>query len=108
MTRPRSTPRRLSLGLLLLGAVVVAGYLLAPGALLALAPAVLLFATLLSGSLPGEELLDRLRARFVPRRPRRRRVRARAYSAVYVRRTGRLIAAALAVRPPPRTVAAVL
>lgn len=86
---------------MLLAAVVLAGLLLAPGALLALAPAFLLFATLLSGSMPGEELLERLRRRFVPRPARRRRVRARAYAAVYVRRTGRLIAAALAVRPPP-------
>lgn len=101
MRSSRRTSRPLLPGLLLLAAVVLAGFLLAPGVLLALAPAFLLFATLLTGALPGEELLHRLRTRFQARAPRRRRARVRGYRAVYVRRTGRLIAAALAVRPPP-------
>lgn len=108
MRLPRTTSRpavRTLAPWVLLVAVVVAGVLLSPGALLALAPAVVLFAALLSGSMPGEELLERLRARFEPRARRPRRPRLRPYAAVYLRRTGRLIAAALAVRPPPRAAA---
>jgi hypothetical protein len=89
---------------LLLHAAVAAVVLLAVfgGAVaLTLAPAVALLVLLAHGIAPGERLIERLRRRFVGRRPRAavslvaRRLR------LVVRRAGRLIAAALAMRPPP-------
>ncbi|WP_233243712.1 hypothetical protein [Paraconexibacter algicola] len=108
--RPTTTCRTRALtGLLvLLAALAAFAVVVAPGALLALAPTLLLFGTLLAGAMPGEELLHRLRARFAPRARRRRPARPRTYRAVHLRRVGRLIAAALAVRPPPAAPATVV
>lgn len=86
---------------LLLAAVAAAS--VSPDVLLVLAPAFLLLGLLVMGQAPGEELL----MRFV-RRPRARRVTPsvpRPTLPLLVRRTGRLIASALAMRPPPAGVA---
>jgi hypothetical protein len=67
------------------------------------APLFLVALPLLAGRYPGEERLDRLRSEFVARRRPARVAPAPAVrrSAVLVPRGGRLIAEALAVRPPP-------
>jgi hypothetical protein len=87
------------IGLLLaaLGAVAVS-----PEVLLVLAPAFMLLGLLFMGQAPGERLLLRFARR--PRRPRRRCASVpRPRLPLVVRRVGRLIASALAMRPPPRT-----
>ena len=66
-------------------------------------PALLLALPLMAGRYVGEERLARLAAAFVPRRPRAAsslRPPARR-SSQPLPRGGRLIAASLAVRPPP-------
>ena len=64
------------------------------------APAIALFALLVAGVRPGERIIVALaRARSRPRRPSL--VVPRPALPIVVLRTGRLIAAALAVRPPP-------
>jgi hypothetical protein len=84
---------------LILAALVLAGAALlvtAPVFVLAMAPAIALFALVAHRVMPGEDLIVRLRAR--------RRVAPaaqRLYDALVPRRTGRLIASGLAVRPPP-------
>lgn len=88
---------------LLLGALLLAAALLlvaAPVFVLAMAPAIALFALVAGRIMPGEDLIVRLRGiRAAPRR--RRPAPQRPYHVVLVRRTGRLLAAALAMRPPP-------
>jgi hypothetical protein len=89
---------------LLLHAVLAAVVLLAAfGAVVALtlAPAAVLLVLLLHGIAPGERLIERLRRRFVGPRPRAALAAARPRLRLVVRRAGRLIAAALAMRPPP-------
>jgi hypothetical protein len=91
--------RRLLLAALLLVAVVLV--LAAPVFMLAMAPAIALFALFAHRVMPGEELIVRLRMRRAgTHRPRSIAVQ-RPYDAMVVRRAGRLIAAALAMRPPP-------
>jgi hypothetical protein len=85
----------------LLALIVLAAAIASPLALLMLAPALVLVAVLLSGRAPGENLLVRWATRR-KRRPRAARIIERQYAAVFVRRVGRLIADALAMRPPPR------
>jgi hypothetical protein len=67
------------------------------------APLFLVALPLLAGRYVGEERLDRMRSGFVARRgpPRAAPVPAARRGAVLVPRGGRLIAEALAVRPPP-------
>lgn len=85
------------IGLLLIAAGAAA---VSPDVLLVLAPAFLLMGLLVMGQAPGEELLLRLARR--PRRLRRAPARlSHPRLPLVVRRTGRLIEAALAVRPPP-------
>ena len=91
--------RRLLLAALLL--VAVALVLVAPALMLAMAPAIALFAMVAGRVMPGEELIVRLRTRRVEtHRPRAIRTQ-RPYDALVPRRAGRLIASALAMRPPP-------
>jgi hypothetical protein len=72
-----------------------------PGVALMLAPALLTFVVLLLGFTPGEQLLDRIRARrFTRRRDRAPRALA-VRRVVIVRRTPSLATSALAMRPPP-------
>jgi hypothetical protein len=72
-----------------------------PGVALQLAPALALFAVLLLGFTPGEQLLERMRARrFTGRAARAPRTIA-LRRIVVVRRMPSLAASALAMRPPP-------
>ena len=87
---------------LLLAALVLAAALLvvaAPVFMLAMAPAIALFAMVANRVMPGADAIVRLRSAHAVRRARP--VAQRPYEVVLVRRTGRLIAAALAMRPPP-------
>jgi hypothetical protein len=90
--------------LVALGALVAAAALLGvtlPGAALLVAPALVLFAILLLGFTPGEQLLERMRARrFSGRAVRAPRTLA-ARHVVVVRRMTSPAASALAMRPPP-------
>jgi hypothetical protein len=99
--------------LLLAAAVCMCAFLLLSALaghpdLLAFAPLCLLALPLLAGRYVGEEALDRLRR---DRPPRRRPLISRGLPegaqrvAVMLPRGGRLIAEALAVRPPPRSIA---
>jgi voltage-gated potassium channel Kch len=90
--------RRVLLAALLLAAVALV--LVAPVFMLAMAPAIALFALFAHRVMPGEELIVRLRTRSGASRRRALPVE-RLYDALVVRRAGRLIAAALAMRPPP-------
>lgn len=91
--------RRALFAALLLVAVVLV--LIAPVFMLAMAPAIALFAMVAGRVMPGEELIARLRTgRAGTRRPRAIRMQ-RPYDALVPRRAGRLIASALAMRPPP-------
>jgi hypothetical protein len=96
--RSRSVRRRLLLAALLLIAVVLV--LAAPVFMLAMAPAIALFAMVAHRVMPGEELIVRLRASHAGLR-RRAVLVPRLYDAMVVRRAGRLITSALAMRPPP-------
>jgi hypothetical protein len=101
MARPRSQllGRRLALAALLL--VAVALVLVAPAFMLAMAPAIALFAMVANRVMPGEELIVRLRSRHTAVRGHRALLAERLYDVMVVRRAGRLIASALAMRPPP-------
>jgi hypothetical protein len=66
-------------------------------------PALLLAVPLLFGRYLGERTLSRLAGKLTPQRPRRTAARPRVRpTLVLLPRGGRLIAASLAVRPPPR------
>lgn len=103
----RAMARFLPLGRAGIPAVPLAGLLLiavaaasvAPEVLLVLAPALLLLGLLFAGQAPGEQLLLRLARRA--RRARPATSLAPPRLPLLVRRTGRLIASALAMRPPP-------
>ncbi|HTE63518.1 MAG TPA: hypothetical protein VK631_24390 [Solirubrobacteraceae bacterium] len=97
--RSRSRRRRLLLAALLL--VAVALVLVAPALMLAMAPAIALFAMVAHRFMPGERLIVRLRTRDAGASRRRALPAERLYDALVVRRAGRLIASALAMRPPP-------
>jgi hypothetical protein len=98
--RSQTARRRLLLAALLLVAVVLV--LVAPVVMLGMAPAIALFAMVANRVMPGEELIVRLHTRRpATRRTRAIAVRTRPYDAMVVRPAGRLIAAALAMRPPP-------
>jgi hypothetical protein len=91
--------RRPLLAALLLVAVVLV--LAAPVFMLAMAPAIALFALVANRVMPGHELIVRLRTRRAATRRPRSIALQRPYEAMFVRRAGRLIASALAMRPPP-------
>ena len=93
------TPTRLRL---LLAALVLAAALLvvaAPAFMLAMAPAIALFLMVANRVMPGADAIVRLRGAHAARRARP--AAQRPYEVILVRRAGRLIAAALAMRPPP-------
>ena len=74
----------------------------APAFALAVAPVLVLVAALISGTFPGEDLIDRIREQRSVRPSSRRCGRApRPRAVAYVRPAGRLLAFALAMRPPP-------
>jgi hypothetical protein len=91
--------RRSLLFALLVAAVVLV--VAAPVFMLAMAPAIALFALFGQRVMPGEKLIVRLRTRRAGARRPRAILLQRPYDAMVVRRAGRLIAAALAMRPPP-------
>ena len=97
--RPQLLYRRLLPAALLLAAVALV--LVAPVFMLAMAPAIALFAMLAHRVMPGEELIVRLRSRYAARGRVRALSGGRLYDVMVVRRAGRLIASALAMRPPP-------
>lgn len=84
---------------------LAAGLLVAPSVGLLLAPAAALLLLLAHGVFLGETLIERLRTRRSPARRRAARAVRPPAVPLVVRRTGRLLAFALAVRPPPARVA---
>lgn len=90
---------RVALGALVATAATL-GVLL-PGVALVLAPAMLLLAFLLLGIAPGEQLLERLRARRMAPRAHRAPRALTVRHAIVVRRRTSPAASALAMRPPP-------
>jgi Flp pilus assembly protein TadB len=72
-----------------------------PGVALLLAPALLLFVVLLLGFTPGEQLLERMRARRFTRQADRAPRALGIRHVVVVRRMPSLATSALAMRPPP-------
>ncbi|UUY06108.1 hypothetical protein LRS13_11515 [Svornostia abyssi] len=84
---------------------LAAGLVLAPSVALLLAPAAALMLLLAHGVFVGEEFIEQLRARRAAARRPRPRAALRPVAPAYIRRTGRRIAFALAVRPPPAPVA---
>jgi hypothetical protein len=90
------------LALLGAGVVVIA---VSPEFALVLAPVFALLTALVLGMFPGEDLLERIRTRRCPQ-PRRRPTNATPRRRTLpVRRVGRAVAFALAVRPPPASLA---
>ncbi len=82
--------------------VLAAGLVIAPSVTLLLAPAAALLVLLAHGVFLGEDVIERLRARRAATRRHARPLAARLPAAPeIVTRTGRHIAFALAVRPPP-------
>lgn len=84
---------------------LAAGLVVAPSVGLLLAPAAALLLLLAHGVFLGEDLIERLRTRRSPSRRRRPQAVRPPAMPVVLRRTGRRIAFALAVRPPPARVA---
>lgn len=105
MKRAVVMPRRTVLAFAgLLAFVAIAG-LAEPGLAMALAPALVFLALFTFGIHPGEALIERLRARFATQRRLRACSSSRPRLAVVVRPVGRLLASALAMRPPPSPLA---
>jgi hypothetical protein len=101
MTGAAVTPRRTVLAYAGMFAVVALVALAEPGLALTMALALLLLALLTGGVRPGEALLERLRERRTAPAAPRARSAPRPRLALVVRPTGRLLASALAMRPPP-------
>jgi hypothetical protein len=99
------TPRRTVLAFAGMLALVALAGLADPGLALSFSPAVLLLALFTCGVRPGEALIERLTARYAPSRPRRAVSARRPRLTLVVRPTGRLLASALAMRPPPAPLA---
>ena len=93
---PRTRIRLLLAALVLAAAVLV---VVAPVFMLAMAPAIALFLMVANRVMPGADAIVRLRSAHAA--PRARPAAQRPYEVILVRRAGRLIAAALAMRPPP-------
>ena|SRR5690349_4930058 len=98
MSRAGLNPRRLVAGLVVLG--VALSVAADPALALTLLPAFALLGLLAGGVHPGERLIERLRGR-APAPSRRPVSMPRPRLALVVRPTGRLLASALAMRPPP-------
>jgi hypothetical protein len=87
-------------------ALVALGAVVEPGLALTMAPALILLALLTGGVRPGEALIERLRERRTGLAVARARSATSPRLALVVRPAGRLIASALAMRPPPSGLAA--
>lgn len=105
--RPMSSQRLRALAVAAALATAVLGGAPSTTSGLLLAPAILLFAVLLLGFAPGARLLERMRARRFTRRRQRAPRTLRARSIVGVRRMLAPATSALAMRPPPRGIAAI-
>jgi hypothetical protein len=103
MVRLGVTTRSRTVSLPVMGLVATALLTLAFGSMVALmlAPAAVLLMLLLHGIAPGETLIDRLRRRFVGLRTRAALCLPHRRLTLVVRRVGRRLEAALAMRPPP-------
>ncbi len=98
-------PRRSLFAFLGLITLVVIAGIVDHGLAMTLAPTVVLLAMFARGVRPGEKLIERLRERRAAPRPiRATSVRIPRLTLV-VRPAGRLIASALAMRPPPSPLA---
>lgn len=95
--------RRRSVSLPVIGLFATAALMLAFGAVVALmlAPAAILLVLLVHGIAPGEALIERLRRRWVGARIRAASCLPARRLKLVLRRVGRGLAAALAMRPPP-------
>ena len=82
-------------------ALVASAALADPGLALTMAPALLLLAALGNGFHPGEALIARLARKSVAAAAPRATSAPRPRLALVVRPAGRLLACALAMRPPP-------
>lgn len=103
----RISPRDLRVTLLGLAVLCVVTVGIGASVALMLAPAILLLLLLAAGIRPGEELIERLRERFTRPRVRGTANAPRPALPLVLRRVGRRMAAALAVRPPPVLAASV-
>ena len=103
MVRLGVTTRSRTVSLPVMGLVATALLTLAFGSMVALmlAPAAVLLMLLLHGIAPGETLIERLRRRFVGLRARAALCLPQRRLTLVVRRVGRRLEAALAMRPPP-------
>jgi hypothetical protein len=103
MNRLGAISRSRTLSLPVLGFVATAVLVLAFGFVVALmlGPAAMLLIVLAHGIAPGEALIARLRRRFVALRTRAALCLPARRLKLVVRRVGRELAAALAMRPPP-------
>ncbi len=97
------TPGRWAARIVAVAALVVVAGASVHIALL-LSPALLLAFALINGMFPGERVIERLRARYEARRIRPVASPSRPQTPLLARRTGRLMAFALAMRPPPARV----
>ena len=102
MKRALVMPRRIVLAYAGMFVLVGLAGLVDPGLALTFGPALLMLALFTLGVRPGEALLERLITRHVRRAPRAISA-PRPRLALVVRPAGRLIASALAMRPPPAT-----
>jgi hypothetical protein len=100
MARPLATSRRRTLVFAALIIALAALLVVAPMFALAMSPAIALFALLSQNVMPGEARLSRVLSRHASRR-RATTVLVPRRHAIVVRRVGRMLAAALAMRPPP-------
>ncbi len=101
MKRALVMPRRTALAFAGMFALVGLAGLVDPGLALTFGPALLMLALFSLGVRPGEALLERLITRHMSATPKRAASARRPRLALVVRPAGRLIASALAMRPPP-------
>lgn len=101
MQRVFGMPRRTLLAFAGMFALVALAGLAEPGLALTMAPALLMLALFAGGVRPGEALIERLRVRRTASRLPRAVSAPRPRLALVVRPAGRLLASALAMRPPP-------
>ncbi len=105
MSRRFAMPRRNLLAFAGMFVLVALAGFAEPGLALTMAPALLMLALFAGGVRPGEALIERLRAGSVTPAPARAVSAQRPRLALVVRPAGRMIASALAMRPPPAPLA---
>jgi hypothetical protein len=105
MKRAFAMPRNNCLAFAGMFVLVALAGLAEPGLALTMAPALLMLALFAGGVRPGEALIERLRARRATSRRPRAVSALRPHLALVVRPTGRRLASALAMRPPPAPLA---